>query len=67
MRKTVRQRERWKKPPEGKLLMNIGGSFRLSEGQGNGGTGVVIKDSNGSFIADHALIWNMWWMPQYRR
>jgi hypothetical protein len=35
MRKTIRQRERWKKPPEGKLLMNIDGSFRLSERQGN--------------------------------
>jgi len=31
MRKTIRRRERWKKPPEGKLLMNIDGSFRLSE------------------------------------
>jgi len=49
MRKTVRRRERWKKPPEGKLLMNIDGSFR--DVQGIGGTGVTIRDSIGSFIA----------------
>jgi len=50
MRKTVRQRERWKKkPPTGKLLINVDGSFR--EQYGDGGTGVVIRDSDGSFIA----------------
>jgi ribonuclease HI len=30
-------------------LINVDGSFR--EENGNGGTGVVIRDSNGSFIA----------------
>ncbi|XP_066391715.1 uncharacterized protein [Miscanthus floridulus] len=49
MRKTVRQREGWKKPPTGKLLTNVDGSFR--EQCGDGGTGVVIRDSDGSIIA----------------
>ena len=49
MRKTVRQREGWEKPPTGKLLINVDGSFR--EQCGDGGTGVVIRDSDGSFIA----------------
>jgi len=49
MRKTVRQRERWKKkPPTGKLLINVDGSFR--EQYGDGGT-IIIRDSDGSFIA----------------
>ena len=34
---------------DGKLLINVDGSFR--EENGSGGTGVVIRDSNGSFIA----------------
>jgi len=49
MRKTVRQREGWKKPPTGKLLINVDGSFR--EQYGDGGTRVIIRDSDGSFIA----------------
>jgi ribonuclease HI len=49
MQKTVRKRNKWKRPPEGKILMNIDGSFR--DVQGIGGTGAIIRDSNGSFIA----------------
>lgn len=54
MQKIVRQREGWKKPPEGKLIINVDGSFRVENG--NGGAGVVIRDSNVSFIAgSHAF------------
>lgn len=49
MQKTVRQRKKWKRPLEGKLLLNIDGSFR--EVKGIGGTGAIIRDCNGSSIA----------------
>jgi len=49
MKKSIKQREGWKRPPEGKLLINIDGSFR--EESDSGGTGVVIRDSKGTFIA----------------
>jgi hypothetical protein len=49
MQKIIRQREGWKKPPEGKLLINVDGSFRVEKS--SGGAGVVIRDSNGLFIA----------------
>jgi ribonuclease HI len=49
MKKFVKKREGWKKPPDGKLLINVDASFR--EENGNGGTGVIIRDSNGQFIA----------------
>jgi hypothetical protein len=45
MKKFVKKREGWKKPPDGKLLINVDASFR--EESGNGGTGVIIRDSNG--------------------
>lgn len=47
--KLARQREGRKKPPDGKLMINVDGSFR--EVDGRGGTCVVIRDSNSSFIA----------------
>jgi len=49
MKKSIKQREGWKRPLEGKLLINIDGSFR--EESSSGGTGVVIRDSKGTFIA----------------
>ena len=65
MRKTVRQREGWKKPPTGKLLINVDGSFR--EQYGDGGTGVVIRDLDGSSLQALTLTGSMWLMPQWRK
>jgi len=65
MRKTVRQREGWKKPPTGKLLINVDGSFR--EQYGDGGTGVVIRDSDGSSLQALTLTGSMWLMPQWQK
>ena len=42
MKKSIKQRKEWKRPPEGKLLINIDGRFR--EESGNGGIGVVTRD-----------------------
>jgi ribonuclease HI len=49
MKKFVKQREGWKKPPNGKLLINVDASFRKENG--SEGTGVIIKYLNGQFIA----------------
>jgi len=43
------KQEGWKKPPEGKLLLNVDGSYKPD--RGNGSTRAIIRDSSGSFIA----------------
>jgi len=40
---------KWKKPAEGFLMINVDGSF--AENTGDGSTGVVIRDASGGFIA----------------
>jgi len=45
--KAVRIRKGWKKPPEGKIMVNVDASFA----DGMGSTGVVIRDSSGGFVA----------------
>lgn len=42
-------REGWRKPPEGKLMLNVDAAF--CEDQGCGSTGAIIRDANGGFIA----------------
>jgi ribonuclease HI len=49
MKKSPIRKEVWKKPPEGKLLINVDVSFRPENGSGS--TDAVIRDSSGSFIA----------------
>jgi hypothetical protein len=44
---------RWKKPPVGWIKCNIDGAFYADMGQG--ATGVVIRDSAGTFIGGRAL------------
>jgi hypothetical protein len=59
MKRTVGQSVGWKKSPAGKLLINVYGSFR--EQLGDGGTGVVIRDSDGAFIlTGSTLLMPLW-------
>jgi ribonuclease HI len=44
-----KQKEGWKKPLEGNLMINVDAAF--DEDSGKGATGVVIRDSSGSCIA----------------
>ena len=41
--------ERWKKPPEGNLMLNVDASYKPESGTGS--TGAIIRDSFGSFIS----------------
>ena len=43
--KTTNIRQGWKKPPEGKLMVNVDAAF--DTGTGSGSTGVIIRDDNG--------------------
>ena len=43
----MRIRKGWKKPPEGKIMVNVDASFA----DGMGSTGVVVRDSGGGFVA----------------
>jgi len=49
LKKTVKHAKDWKKPPEGILLLNIDASYKPERGEG--GTGGVLRDANGTFIA----------------
>jgi hypothetical protein len=49
MKKSPIRKEVWKKPLEGKLLINVDVSFRPENGSGS--TDAVIRNSSGSFIA----------------
>ena len=49
MKKKTRKPEGWKKPSEGKLLLNVDASYKSDRGTGS--TGAIIRDSSGSFIA----------------
>lgn len=40
--------ERWRKPSEGWMKLNVDGSFSAAEE--NGGTGMILRNSNGSII-----------------
>jgi hypothetical protein len=65
MKKFVKKREGWKKPPDGKLLINVDTSFR--EESGNGGTGVISGIQTDSSMQVHVTIWNMWWTLQQQK
>lgn len=45
----TKMREGWKKPPEGKLMINVDAGFNVDSGSGS--TGVVIRDTSGACIA----------------
>jgi hypothetical protein len=49
MKKKIRKPEGWKKPSEGKLLLNVDASYKSDRGTSS--TGAIIRDSSGSFIA----------------
>lgn len=42
-------RHGWCKPPEGSIKLNVDAAF--NHGRGAGGTGAILRDSNGFFIA----------------
>lgn len=48
-KKTARRNEVWKRPPEGKLMINIDASFDINSGSGS--TGVIIRDVAGGCLA----------------
>lgn len=48
MKKKSKKEEGWRKPPEGKLLLNVDASYKPELGTGS--TGAIIRDSSGSFI-----------------
>jgi hypothetical protein len=49
LKKNAKRADGWKTPPEGTLLLDIDGSYKLE--RGDGGTGGIIKDSAATFIA----------------
>jgi ribonuclease HI len=48
-KKTGRLRQGWKKPPSGKVMVNVDAGF--DENGGCGSVGAVIRDSSGGFLA----------------
>ena len=46
--KKVKKEEGWKKPPDGKLLLNVDVSYKAESSTGS--TGAIIRDSTQSFI-----------------
>ena len=49
LRKTSNIRQGWKKPPEGKLMVNVDAAFDTNTGSGS--TGVIIRDEKGQWVA----------------
>ena len=48
-KKGMKIREGWKKPPEGKVMVNIDASF--DEDVGYGSVSAIIRDSSGGVLA----------------
>jgi D-aminopeptidase len=47
-KKEAKVREGWRKPLEGKIVINVDAAF--DENSGTGATGVIIKDDHGTCL-----------------